>query len=213
MSHRNRKARAKVPRDNASSNQAEATAPAASGGPDEGDRAKNDKPAKASWDWMTIFTAILAFFAAVSLVALVIQLRDARKSFATDQRPYIWMATETKEYPSLFATAVTNPAGTKQISATMRYTNFGKSPAILVRSYHGLILGPSAGNIRPLPWVAAKQVVPPNKVDLFSAVSATATDQEIALYQAAEEGKGITVYATWQYTDTAGNRYETEILA
>jgi hypothetical protein len=172
---------------------------------------KNNKSAKSPLDLMTIFTGILAFFAAASFIALGIQLRDARKSFATDQRPYVWMANDTKDDSNLVAKAVTNPLGSKQILATLRYANFGKSPAVLVRSYHAIVLGPSVNRIKALPWVNARMILPNGKVDFFSVVSGPINDQEIANYTNAEEGNGITVYGTWQYLDTSGNRYETEI--
>src|SRR5271169_5588534 len=48
-----------------------------------------------SFDWMRLFTGILALFAVLSFVALWVQLHDARKFFAIDQRPYVWIANET----------------------------------------------------------------------------------------------------------------------
>jgi hypothetical protein len=161
--------------------------------------------------WMTVFTGILAFFAFASFIALSVQLYDARKSFAADERPYIWIANEAKENPNLQASVVTSSSGIKQFAADLRYTNFGKSPAVLIRQYHGIILGSNAGKIIPRPWISARTILPNGKVDFFSAVSGAVSDQDIAHYMSAEINEGITVYATWQYADTSGNRYETEI--
>jgi len=160
-----------------------------------------------SWDWMTIFNGILAAFAAASFVALWIQLRDARKSFAADQRPYLWMANEAA---NPIAESHANLQGEKQVIVTMKYTNFGKSPAVVLRGYHAMLLGPNAGRIRSLPWVETRSILPTGKVDFFSAVSDHVSDQEITNYTNAQQGNGITVYATWQYSDTSGNNYETE---
>ncbi len=171
----------------------------------------SDAKEKPSADWMTVFTGILAFFACASFIVLWIQLGDARKSFVAGDRPYVWIANDTINNSGLTATVYPNPTGRKQIVATMRYSNFGRSPAIIVRSYHNIILGQSFGKITPLPWNNQRTIVPTGRIDMFSAVSPPITDTDVSNYLKAPEGDGITVYATWQYLDTFGNRYETEI--
>ena len=73
-----------------------------------------------------------------------------------------------------------------------------------------MILGPNANKIRALPWVSARSILPTGKVDFLSDASEPASDQDLAVYLNAQEGNGITLYATWQYLDTSGRKYETE---
>jgi hypothetical protein len=160
--------------------------------------------------WWTRPEWWLAIFAVLSFIVLWIQLKDARAAFRKDQRPYVWVANDAKDEPGIFASPITNPKGTKQIAATMRYTNWGKSPAILIQSYHAMVLGTES--VEPKPWNKSRRILPTGKVDFFSGVSNELSDQEIASYwNAAEDGKGITIYATWQYSDSSGNKYETDI--
>jgi len=174
------------------------------------------------WDWMTSFNGVLALFAVLSFVVLWIQLCDARKSFAiqigearksfaSDQRPYVWLANDKDSSPSLKVVPEKNPAGALQFVGDLYYTNYGKSPAIILRQYHGLILGPNAAKIRPLQWQEAKMILPTGKIDEFSPLSGVVTEKEVSTYMSAMENDGLTVYATWQYMDTAGNKYETEL--
>jgi len=166
--------------------------------------------ARRRWHWSTFFNGVLALFAVLSFIVLWCQLRDARHAFVADQRPFIWEATETKETPNVEATIYKSPRGEKQIVVTLHYSNFGKTPAVQTRHYRGLILGPSAGKIVPTDWDNAKSILPPGKVDLFTKVSGVVADSDIQDYLKAQAGDGITFYATWQYTDTAGNKYETQ---
>ena len=160
-------------------------------------------------DWWTVIcTGVLAVFAFASFVALLIQLQDARDAFRKDQRPYLWLASDSKDTPSIRAENVTVTKG-RQIVVDMRYNNWGKSPAILLRTYHGLALG--SESVEHKPWTESKIIQPSGKVDFFSAVSDPLSDQQIDTFWNAQQGSGITVYATWQYLDSSANKYETDI--
>jgi hypothetical protein len=144
-------------------------------------------------------------------------LDNSKNQFRQDQRPYIWLANETKDSPNMVFQTLDfiSPSKGKlhQIAVTMLFTNFGKSPAILIRHYHGIRLGDENETFTIIPrWVDDSRILPPGKIDTFSAQSDTfLTDTQLSEYTRVPARAGMKVFATWQYADSGGHRYETEI--
>ena len=140
----------------------------------------------------------------------------SKEQFRQDQRPYIWMAVGTKDSLNLNLEILNfmDSKGKKlhQIAVTMPLTNFGKSPAIFTRHYHGMKLGNENESFTYIPhWLNATRVMPPGKVDNFSTQSDYLTDTQLLDYTKKPYRSGIKIFATWQYSDSGGHTYETEI--
>jgi hypothetical protein len=177
---------------------------------------KAEKKRNNLFKWGMAILEILAFFALAAYVSetrrtnnLTEQaLNNSKEQFRQDQRPYVWLANPTSKDNPTITMEIYKPKN--QIAATMFFTNFGKSPAIPIRHYHGMALGnDKMTEGPPKQWVESKGVLPNGKVDFFSVVSNQLTDEQISQYMSVSGA--IMIYATWQYADYSGHKYETQI--
>lgn len=142
-------------------------------------------------------------------------LADTKEAFRIDQRPYIFMADRddnlTKAiYQNKDAATPNVPNGTSQLLVNVKYSNFGKSPAIDLQFSWDMEIGPHAKELaKIIPLKEAKTVMPTGKVDWFTAVTTARPDKEIN--DALSIDLGVVLIMRWQYSDTGGHRYETDI--
>ena len=150
---------------------------------------------------MTIFTGMLALFAALSFIALWIQLKDARDNFIKDQRPYVWIANSANGR----ANVDYEPSPPNGLAVTLHYTNFGKFPAVGLQwasEFH-------AGDfVRPTPMSTKKTILPTNKDDFVIFLSQPLTPEQIVNLKSTQHAIVIKIW--WKYFDTSGNWYETD---
>jgi hypothetical protein len=159
--------------------------------------------------WIVIFTCALAVFATASFVVLWIQVNDAREAFVKDQRPYIWLASGPGNLSLEIVDSKQQTGPHKQIVVTVQYTNFGRSPAIDLRSAKDFETGTDAREkVKLVPLMPAKNIVPPNKVDVFSLVTSPLSDQEISDLM---KDFQMAFLARFQYSDLSGHRYESHL--
>lgn len=161
---------------------------------------------KWEWDLMTLLTAILAAGTIVTFGVLLVQLQDARDNFRKDQRPYVWITNGSAERPNVYREA----GYPDRIAITVHYTNFGKSPAVKVRSAFQIQTGIGANTrFKPMPLRTSDTILPTGKDDFFIATSDPLSADDIAKTLAITGG--VIVAARWQFLDLSGHLYESDI--
>jgi hypothetical protein len=159
----------------------------------------------------TIFTGILASFAVFSFIALWIQVSDARKNFVQDQRPYIWLTKDGNGAPEFQQPTSTSLTG--QVVWTYHYTNYGKTPPYRVRSQHYISISgsPFVDSYGASPEGSVGPPIPPTADLRGSVISMPGLTPERFNEAIGINGKGISIFVKFEYTDAFDKPYETGI--
>jgi hypothetical protein len=136
-------------------------------------------------------------------------LKASEKSFAIDQRPYLWIANIPK---ALNFDSV--PTIGHSIDINVYFTNYGKSPAIIKHAFYATEFGKDAvSKVRPMQWMddrLGREVVPNGKISMFRSRSKRAVPDRQALAEMVSTDSYVVMFAVIQYSDIAGHLYESD---
>jgi hypothetical protein len=184
-------------------------APTIQEGPDYAQIAPRLSETPKRWDVMTVATIVLAIATAASAAFLWIQLQDSRENFTKDQRPYIWSSKVIDARPPSKPWV--------PWTGVLYYNNYGKAPAIRVRSSAKLNRGlfmdkwvdeffAKADKEQPED-AGSEDIIPPGQgFDPYKNMIVEGifwTDDELRL--ATEQDGFWVAVAHFQYYDAAGN--------
>jgi hypothetical protein len=156
-----------------------------------------------------IAASVSAYFAARALIATNRQavsaeetLKLTKENFITSERPYVWL-TDDLNAPQI----IQNRAGMFQVIWDWRFTNYGKLPALQVRTTHSIKTDGQTfvESYGALPDRGAI-LLPPSAKALTTAVSAPeASREEFDKFLDISRSFGIS--GTITYTDANGGQY------
>ena len=179
----------------------------------EAQRAINhENRVKRSFAWVTVISAIVA--ALTGLFSLWI----SKANFETDQRPYVWMSEKvndgagTLQFNADFPEKML-PDGRmgSHIELSFPYSNYGKSPAIMLKASSDLKIGPKAAyKLHDGGWSPMESILPPGKIDSFTGSTDTPVRKDALQTHMAVAGS-VAQLVRLLYQDESGNYYETEI--
>jgi hypothetical protein len=134
-------------------------------------------------------------------------LNIARKNFALDQRPYIWLTNDLPG-PGFMETPSKAPNG--QVLWNLQFMNYGRSPAHDVRFTVTTLAGEGAivraRTIPPLNQFGSP--MPPGKVNFSTGVSREVVSRaEFTRLMGLDDA--LVMFGRFHYTDIAGTPYET----
>jgi hypothetical protein len=134
-------------------------------------------------------------------------LEQAKENLRVDQRPYVWLANPVGDHPNVNFNYFTD---VKQVVVTFHYTNYGKSPAAELQLAHKIFLGPDAlSKVRSIPLQKSRVLLPAGKDDYYSVVSPPISQADFNLLL--QKDNNIVVFTRFQYSDTGGHRYESDL--
>ena len=129
------------------------------------------------------------------------QVEILRRNFIKEQRPHVWFTNDPQSIQWDDA---------KGAGWTYHYTNYGKSPAVDIRSVQRLIVAPDAiKKLKPIPLPHERTggFLPPTKSDFATAYSRGTREE---LDDARQHDGWIAIYGSFVYHDGAGNLYITD---
>jgi len=175
------------------------------------ERKADTTQAKRKYGLEKLTLIILAIYTGITLILAILNgivIRDSRKHFAKDQRPYIWLGNNVGSPEFWRPPRSTEPEG--YVAWAWHYTNYGKTPARDVKLNQSMQIGDNAlakartfdGPEHTLP------PLPPTKDDFSSSISKSKiSPQEFQRLMTTDNT--IVVYGHFTYTDASGERYET----
>jgi hypothetical protein len=144
-------------------------------------------------------------------------LEDARGNFRKDQRPYIWLSGQVRDFkPGFFTEPFADPTF-GYVVWPFHYTNYGRSPAYRVRyTAYVHILGVRPPDTKVSPMFDALKSgppVPPNIDGIVEARSKTQIEEMAFQYMGTKGGRELIMFAVFKYADSigGGSEYETGI--
>jgi hypothetical protein len=187
--------------------------------PSPSEEQKSEKKRENRFKWGKAILEILAFLTLVAYTYETKRTNDltqraldtSKEQFREQQRPYVWLISGNDN-----VTVKTNGYG-KPVTLTMKYQNYGPSPAIITRTTADAEIrttkGFAAGKLHRRDggsgWNDIKSVLPPGKFDY---VNVDTTEVLTKDNEPLVNGDfGLAALTILQFTDMHSHRYETEV--